>query len=155
MYGYIMDFINECEFVAIEDYAYGAKGRVFDIAEFTGGLKLKIYESGKSLRIYSIGTIKMYADLKHKGNALKEHIQDAFLVEPNIPDLTFMPDAPKKSPRLDIHDAYFIAKLLNLELSLRSGIKLMWKLPPEIIKVFNRVTTANPVNILARDFLTK
>jgi len=155
MYEKIFTFINGCECVAIEDYAFGAKGRVFDIAEFTGVLKSKICDREIPIRLYSIGTIKMYATTK--GDAKKPKIEDMFLLEPNIPNLTHMPSAHDKTsqnPRCDIHDAYFITKLLQLELSIRAGHTLLNQLPQEKIKIFNRVTTANPVNILARDFLT-
>ena len=153
MYDKIFNFIADAEYVAIEDYAFGAKGRVFDIAEFTGCLKLKIVDRGIPLRLYSIGTIKMYATTK--GDADKVAMQTAFLKEPNIPDLSFLPDASKKSPRQDIHDAYFITKLLTLELSLRNGTKLMNQLPADEIKIFNKVSKSSPINILAQDFLTK
>jgi len=151
MYDGIFKFINNAEYVAIEDYALGAKGRVFDIAEFTGGLKLKLYEGGYNIRLYSIGTIKMFATTK--GDAKKPVMQEYFEKEKGIPDLSKLPDG--KSPKADVIDAYFITKLLQMEMKLRHGIVTLQQLTLEQIRVFNRVTKANPVNLLAQDFLTK
>ena len=151
MYDGIFKFINNAEYVAIEDYAFGAKGRVFNIAEFTGGLKLKLYENDYKTRLYDIGSIKMFATTN--GNSQKDVMQEYFEKEKDIPNLSNLPDG--KSPKADVIDAYFIAKLLQTEMKLRYGIVTLKELSLTEIRVFNRVTKANPVNILARDFLTK
>ena len=67
--------------------------------------------------------------------------------------MTHLPEF--KSPRNDIQDAWYIAKLLQLEIKLRSGLIMLHDLPEHEIVVFNRCTKKYPVNLLARDFLQK
>jgi hypothetical protein len=52
----------------------------------------------------------------------------------------------------DLCDAYGLARLLLLELELRSGITKLSDLNEIEIRVFNRITKAFPVNLLDRDF---
>ena len=58
-------------------------------------------------------------------------------------------------PLTDIVDAYFLAKLIWIELQVRSGEICLKDLPEHQILTFNRVTKAYPVNLLARPFITK
>ena len=60
--------------VALEDYAMGAAGRVFDIAENTGILKAEIYKSFIRLDVFSPKTVKKFAG---KGNFSKIQMYDA------------------------------------------------------------------------------
>ena len=50
----IFDFIQDCEYCAMEGYAFAKKGLVFNIAESTMTFKLAVYENKISLRIYNI-----------------------------------------------------------------------------------------------------
>lgn len=156
-------FCSGASYVAFEDYAYAAVGKVFHIAEFTGCVKTCLYESGLSLRFYDPPTIKMYAT--GKGNADKIRMVDAFDVSMSThkPDLTFLIDVarPKSrydSPRSDIVDAYFITNLLHLELLLKyngSGMTLNQITDTNVRNIFERKTKGNPVPLIKRDFLTK
>ena len=56
--------------VALEDYAFAAKGRVFHIAENTGILKYKLFQQGIPLETISPSAVKKNAT--GKGNADKE-----------------------------------------------------------------------------------
>jgi Holliday junction resolvasome RuvABC endonuclease subunit len=156
MEGKIIDFIKDSDFVSIEDYAMGStKGQVFNIAEFTGCLKRKIFNIGVPLRKYDINSIKMF--VTKKGNSDKSLLlafynkikdEDKFLFPKDI-----LEDA--KSYANDIIDSYYIAKLLQLELKLRYGLVRLQDLELKEIEIFNRVTKGNPVNILARSFIEK
>lgn len=160
MYDNIKDFIKGCDYVYLEDYSYASKGRLFNIGEYVGGMKNMIYDMGLYQQYIEPTVVKLFAT--GKGNCDKIRMCDVYddpksLWEDRI-DLTHLPvvKAPAyKSPKADITDAYFIAKFLQLELKLRYAQVELKTLDADVIKIFNRVTKANPVNILARDFIYK
>ena len=108
-----------CEQVALEGYAYGAKGRVFHIAENTGILKYKMYQNCMPLDIVEPTKVKKFAT--GKGNASKTDMYAAFAQE-TMMDLANLIQPDKEeitNPLSDIVDAYYICKTLYSKLSLR------------------------------------
>lgn len=103
--------------VSLEGYAMRAQGNVFDIAENTQTLKLRLFESGIPLDIYPPSHIKKFAT--GKGNSNKDAMHDAFSKETGInlaKELT--PGISKLSnPVTDIVDSYYIAKLLHTNMA--------------------------------------
>lgn len=156
----IFDFISSSDYVAIESYAYGGNGNITMIAEFTGLLKSKIYDAGIKMRFYDPQTIKFFAT--DSGKAQKPAMYNSFieLHDEDKIDLTELPTVTEKktngvSPTSDLIDSWFIAKILLTELRLRKGLVSLSDLPEQTIKIFNRVTKANPTNILATEFFHK
>ena len=88
--------------VFLEDYAYGATGRVFHIAENGGILKYKLSEFQTETVPPTV--IKKFAT--GKGNASKDDMLDAWKKEEN----TFQLPQETGNPASDIIDAYFICK---------------------------------------------
>lgn len=149
------DFFEGCEYAAVEDYAFGAKGMVFNIGEFVGSVKKFLYwgwdknNRGMNLRLYDPCSIKMWAT--DKGNATKEDMVDAYdKIHKDPLKLSFLNRFG--SPKEDIVDAYFIAELLRMELMLRLAIVPLSGLKEKQIQIFNRTTKSHPTNILATDF---
>jgi hypothetical protein len=108
-----MDKVMGCEQIAIEGYSMGSKGKVFHIAENTGVLKYKIYNSGVPLEVVPPTTVKKWAT--GKGNADKEQMHQAFMKDTGI-DLRWKitPDKTKiGNPVSDIVDSYYICKYLH------------------------------------------
>lgn len=155
-------------YVAIEDYAIGAafsgSTGLVQIAEMTGTIKNWIYMNGGAIRTYDPSTVKLYAT--GKGNALKRHVIEAAVADGfNLPSSMFKevkkiwqgkPDKELDGPGSDLCDAYTLAKMLWLELQVRSGNIEIKDLPEHIReRIFFRVTKGNPVNLLARDFIRK
>lgn len=100
--------------IAIEDYSYGAKGRVFHIAENTGILKYLLWKRGLEHQVVPPTTIKKFAT--GKGNAKKHEIVEQFEYETGL-NITDILDIKRKSARetspvTDIADSYFIAKYM-------------------------------------------
>lgn len=89
--------------VVIEDYAFTAKGRVFNIAENCGILKYQLYHNNINFTTISPTNIKKMAT--GKGNAKKEDMYEAWLYEKGM-DLV----QPSKNPSSDIVDSYFLCK---------------------------------------------
>ena len=74
-----VDLLIGSEQVALEDYAYGAKGRVFHIAENTGILKYKLWQQSIPLDVIQPTRVKKLAS--GKGNASKQEMFEAFVKE--------------------------------------------------------------------------
>jgi Holliday junction resolvasome RuvABC endonuclease subunit len=171
-FNYILDkleaFVEHPSYVAIEDYAFGASGDITQIAEFGGNIKLRLFNSGASIRLYDPNTIKYLAT--GKGNIHKPEMYDSYISgdwkteKYDISDLPEIP-SPKKganvgvrnkggvSPTSDLIDSWFICKTLQFELKLRMGLLDLKSLSEQHIKVFNRTTPTMPENILSRDFM--
>jgi len=96
--------------VYLEDYAFAATGRVFNIAENTGILKHRLKKNNFKFKTIPPTVIKKYAS--GKGNANKELMYETFLKETKI-DLQsqLTPKSTKIiNPVSDIIDSYYIAK---------------------------------------------
>jgi len=96
--------------VYLEDYAFAATGRVFNIGENTGILKHRLKKNNFKFKTIPPTVIKKHAT--GKGNANKELMYETFLEETNI-DL--QPRLSPKSikitnPVSDIIDSYYICK---------------------------------------------
>lgn len=95
--------------VAIEGYAFGAVGRVFQIAENGGLLKHKLWQNNIPVDQFPPTMIKKFAT--GKGNANKEAMIEAFEKENNV-DIREKCGITNRqwNPISDIVDAYYIAK---------------------------------------------
>jgi len=94
----------------IEGYAFGAVGRVFQIAENAGHLKYQIHKAGMVQAVHAPTVIKKFAT--GKGNATKEKMYDAFFSETgvDIREKVGIISFKQWNPISDIVDAYYIAK---------------------------------------------
>jgi Holliday junction resolvasome RuvABC endonuclease subunit len=111
-----MRYLTGLEQICIEGYAYGAKGKIFHIAENTGILKYKIYQLQIPLEIASPSQVKKMAT--GKGNATKDEMHDAFHKETNVNLIkTITPDRDDViSPVGDIVDSFYVCKYLYLKI---------------------------------------
>jgi Holliday junction resolvasome RuvABC endonuclease subunit len=114
------DVCHGCTQVALEGYAYGAKGRVFHIAENTGILKYKFFQSNIPVEVVSPSEIKKRAT--GNGNANKNDMHSAFQRETGY-DLRKIMTPDKRevtNPVSDVVDAYYVCKCLyeNIKFSM-------------------------------------
>lgn len=96
--------------VFIEDFAFSATGRVFNIAENVGVLKKRLYDAKISFECIPPTVIKKFAT--GKGNAKKEVMYDAFYQESKVDLQSSLSPKSKNigNPVSDIVDAYYITK---------------------------------------------
>ena len=94
--------------VYIEDYSFGSKGRVFNLAENTGLLKHKLYKKGIKFETLVPSVIKKLAT--GKGNADKEKMYDKFYEDTGVNLMEKLDQQTLASPVTDIVDAYYISK---------------------------------------------
>jgi len=103
-------FVNGVTKAVIEGYAFGAVGRVFNIAENGGYLKQRLWLCGIEQDTVPPTVIKKFAT--DKGNASKELMYEAFVEETGVNVFASLdtPDSKNWNPVSDIVDAYYIAK---------------------------------------------
>lgn len=106
----LKELAEQCSFhITLEDYSFGSKGRVFNLAENCGLLKHKLWHSKYIFNTIAPTVLKKFAT--GKGNANKESMYASFIAAGN-PDINKI-ISPKKSsignPVSDIVDAYYLA----------------------------------------------
>lgn len=135
------------KYVAIEDYAFGAKGRVFHIGGFVEGIKMKLYEHGIEIRLYDPPRIKQFTT--GKGNADKSMMAlEAYK--------KFGIDFGKYGQiSNNLVDSYCINELLNLELKLKGNRELLKKENKTIEHIFTHTTKSNKIPLIDTPFIKK
>lgn len=96
--------IYKVKHVCLEGYAMGAKGKIFNIAENTALLKLKMFESGITYITPSPNEIKKW--FTGKGNAKKIDMHDRFETLTTVSISDIMKKDSDSSPVSDIVDSY-------------------------------------------------
>jgi len=95
--------------ITLEDYSFGSKGRVFNLAENCGLLKHKLWKQQYIVNAVAPTVLKKFAT--GKGNSNKDAMYSSFLAAGN-PDIN-KTISPKKAsignPVSDIVDAYYLA----------------------------------------------
>ena len=112
------DKVVGCNQVALEGYAYNAKGAsAFQLAENMGILKYKIFEMSLPLDVVTPTEVKKFATTK--GNADKEQMHFSFTKETKVNMHNKI--TPDKSgvgnPVSDIVDAYFICRWMHSKMN--------------------------------------
>lgn len=156
----ICEWCKDCDYIGIEDYAYGASasmGMIFSLAEFEGNIKLSLVEQGKKLRMYSVNSNKKF--FSAYGLSDKIGMKDAFDVyKETKPDLSSLPDVDTGkgvSPTSDIVDAFALCEYLRMELKLRAGVIALHELPKYQIECFNLCSPSCPTGLLTAPFIEK
>ena len=91
----------------LEDYAYAATGRVFNIGENTGILKYRLARSDINIYTVTPNEVKKFAT--GKGNANKELMLSNFITQTGV-DVREIMDYAGENPISDIVDSYYICK---------------------------------------------
>ena len=96
--------------VGMEGYAYGAKGRVFNLAENMGLLKYKLYKHAIPVTIVEPAKVKKCAT--GKGNADKQVMYETFSKETNTDLKSMFNQKTLSNPVTDVIDSYYVLKAL-------------------------------------------
>src|ERR1017187_6853718 len=114
IYGFFMDKIpNRISDVPpkifIEDYSFGSKGRVFNLAENMGLLKHYLWSEHLKFDLVPPTVLKKFAT--GKGNAKKEDMYEKFVKETgNALQEKLFPGRKLGNPVTDIVDSYYLMK---------------------------------------------
>jgi len=155
---HIVEWCKDCEYIAVEDYAYGKSGTmglIFNLAEFEGNIKISLFKAGKNLRWYSVNQIKKF--FTEYGQSDKISMYHAWEnckgVKPNLSCLPEVDNGKGVSPTSDIVDAFAICEYLRTELALRSGVIQLKDLPKYKIECYNACTKEHPEGLLVAPFI--
>lgn len=104
-----IDILRNCNTVYIEDYAMGAKGKVFHIAENTGILKHKMYKQNIYFECIPPMVLKKFAT--GKGNSDKEKMYSEYCKQTNTDYMKHFSVKSKKiiNPISDIVDSFYLS----------------------------------------------
>lgn len=134
----IDNFLKDCEYVALEDFAFGGTGRLTDLAESVGMIKASLYARQIPLRMYNVFVIKKFAlgKASNDKDLMVYKFIDTYKNKIKS-DLSKIDDNTLfKNPYNDIIDAFFICLLLKHELMIRAGIKKVENYDPKRREVF-------------------
>lgn len=139
---YICDWCKDCTYISVEDIATHAQGMIIDLAELEGHIKMRLFEMGKKIRLYSVKSNKKF--FSGRGDADKIGMRDAFNawteIKPDISDLPFVDDGKSGvKPTSDIIDATALCEFLRFELKLKNGKMTLSDLTPAQREVFTTV----------------
>lgn len=148
---HLMEWCKDCDYIAVEDYAYDAKGFVFDLAEFEGNIKMNLWRRGKTLRFYPPGTHKKF--FTGHGDCHKLLPYETYLkytgVKFDISDLPPVVDDKKGAmPTSDILDAYALCELLRHELIVKNNKKALSGLTKKQAEVFTTKSKTSPNGLI-------
>ena len=158
---HIVSACKDCDYVAVEDYAYsmsGASGMIFSLAEFEGNIKMSLFREGCKLRFYTPNQNKKF--FAGYGSADKIGMKTAFENWTGIkPDLSDLPEVTNgkagNSPTSDIIDAFAICEFLRKELKIRNNIEKMEEQDKYIQECFLTKTKEHPTGLINSDFFYK
>lgn len=143
--------------VVVEDYALRAESNAaYNIGEQGGVVRLISLLRGKLLRLHDPMSVKMFGS--GNGSATGREVADVASERWRLDFSGLNPPPPKKGaqntvPEEDLCAAYILARMGWTEIELRAGRLALSALDAKQIQVFNRVTKANPVNVLGREWL--
>ena len=107
LWGWNVISLCHADTAVMESYSMGSKGRVFELAEATGYMKLGIYLYNIPLTLFSPSSIKK--EFTGKGNADKAKMSEAFKEREGFYVHELLNESnPKNSPCSDIVDSYAI-----------------------------------------------
>jgi hypothetical protein len=155
---YICSKLTDCTYVSVEDYAMHADGKVFDLAEFEGGVKMRLYAEGKILRFYPPKSNKKFFSGNGNNNKLRMYDFGYKVWNEKKPDLSTLPEVKRAdgvSPTSDIIDAYALCEFLRFELRLKNNKIALTDLTKEQQEVFTAKTKEMPNGLLVKKFLQK
>lgn len=100
--------------IVLEDYAFGGSGRITQLSENAGALKVKLFQTFPAIPLFLLAPTTMKKFATGRGIATKDEVWAAFVKQE--PDRAFWaahchPKARKiTSPTADIADSYFLAQ---------------------------------------------
>lgn len=123
-YDILLTDMDDVTFVGIEGYSFGStkSNTLFQIGEFSGGIKKILYDMGKGILIYPPSVIKYYAT--ENGNADKVKMKMGMMSEKYN---RFYPEEMNifkdfESPQSDLIDAFFICEILRNHMKYEKGL---------------------------------
>jgi Holliday junction resolvasome RuvABC endonuclease subunit len=112
----IDQYVNDIDYVAVEDYAYDGKGKIFDIAECSGALKNYFYVRNIPMKKYPPTTVKLAVTDNGRADKLLMlvYFKQSYLRTLINQHVFELPEAD--NPQEDLIDSIYMANVLRCEL---------------------------------------
>lgn len=163
----IETFLADAEYVAFEEYAFSAAGKITMLAELCGNIKSRLFDAGKKLRFYDPSSIKIYAT--GKGGSKKPAMFDSYDSLSYKEDLSYLPQIKVHgkgknaglrnkdgiSPLSDLVDAFFICDMLRHELGLKALVLTLGGVTGDCKRIMTRTTKITKTALLQQSFISK
>lgn len=112
---FIKDFGSSETEVFIEGYAFGANGKIFDIAEATSVLKQRLFAENYKINVVEPSVLKKFATGKGSANkfSMLEYFKmkhPGFEIETSFDGIRQITDKMIPAPITDIVDAYWLSQ---------------------------------------------
>lgn len=147
---------DDFDFVGLEDYALDANQGAHYTGEVSGLCKMLLLVHKIPFRLHGPSVVKMFA--AHNGNASKlamlRTARDRW--DADFSRYDHVPKDPNQvntQTSEDLSDALAVAHVVWAEVQVRSGEKLLSDFPEKEVAVFNRMTKAQPLPLLEREWL--
>jgi Holliday junction resolvasome RuvABC endonuclease subunit len=145
---------SSAEFAGVEGYAFAAvSNSSYQYGELGGLARRVLTRAGCKLRIHDPLSVKMFAT--GKGNAKTPELLEIVPGDDRDAWLDIEVNLKGQQVAEDLGVAYWIARLVFIEVELRAGRFQLNELDEKRVRVFNRVTKTYPVNLLDRDWLER
>jgi hypothetical protein len=137
--------------VGIENYAYTARSLgIYQYGEVGGAARLVFCK--RFMRYHDPQSVKLFGS--GNGRAETMELEVAVRKRWGVDFRKYNANQVGQRPSEDLTVAYVLARIVATEWKLRTGLLVFNQLDENAIRVFNRVTKKQPINILARDWLT-
>lgn len=142
------------DYIGIEDYALKEHGG-HQLGEIGGLARFVCMQSGVPFRLHDPTSVKMW--VAHDGNCSKDTVERAVMERWGVDFRKHNPDPEGNDHQTseDLADAYGIAQMIWAEVQLRRGMIRLDSLDEKELRVVNRITKAQPVALLSREWITQ
>jgi Holliday junction resolvasome RuvABC endonuclease subunit len=140
------------DYVGVEDYAVGAEQGAHYIGELGGIARHILWAAGIPFRLHDPSSVKMFG--AHDGTAPKEEME-LHVIERWGADFGRYNSGKDTKSSEDLADAFVIAMMVWTEYRIKKGFVELSTLHEKEIRVFHRVTKAQPVCLLEREWITE
>lgn len=156
---HIMEWTKDVSVFGVEDYSknLSSVGRIIDLGECEGYLKLSLFDAGKAMFAPAIKQIKKFYTGSGDSNKVAMYKQFKADTDPK-PDISCLPEVTSgdgNPPTSDIIDAYAIAKMLIYHMKLNKGIIDISKEPKHLKEVFTTKSEEKPNGLIAVEYVRK
>jgi len=121
VYEIIKPYLDNVDYIAIEDYAFAGKGKVFDLAEFAGGMKEIFYNLKIPMKKFPPMTVKLCATKNHMADKIMMGLFFKKTRFANMIDQHIFELPEYESPQEDLIDSLYMANVLRAELSFKEN----------------------------------
>lgn len=142
------------DYVGIENYALKAEQGAHQMGEIGGVARFACLSAAIPFRLHDPVSVKMF--VTHDGTCSKDQVERSVIDRWAMDFSRYNSAASKdRTTSEDLADAFGIAMMVWTEVQLRRGFVRLDSLHEKELRVFNRITKAQPVALLNREWISQ